>query len=51
MAAVEVIVICAYVHDQSISEKIRDIGFTGEIYSLRPPSDPSGKVKSLFGKN
>ena len=51
LAAVDVIVISSYIHDQSISEKIRDIGFTGEIYSLRPPSDPSGKVKSLFGKN
>ncbi len=51
LEAVDVIVICAYVHDQSISEKIMDIGFSGEIYSLRPPSDPSGKVKSLFGNN
>ena len=48
LAAVDAIVICAYIHDQSISEKVRDIGFNGEIYSLRPPSDPSGKVKSFF---
>ena len=48
---VDVVVISSYVHDAAIALKLRDVGFVGEIYSLRPPSDPSGKVKSLFGEN
>ena len=43
-------VISSYVHDEEIAKKIRELGFDGEIYSLRPPSDPSGKVKSLFSE-
>ena len=45
---VDVVVISSYIHDEAIAKKIRGMGFSGEIYSLRPPSDPSGKVKSLF---
>ena len=45
---VDVVVISVYIHDEAIAKKIREMGFSGEIYSLRPPSDPSGKVKSLF---
>ena len=45
---VDAVVIAVYIHDEAIAKKIREIGFIGEIYSLRPPSDPSGKVKSLF---
>ena len=45
---VEVVVIASYVHDEAIAKKIRELGFSGEIFSLRPPSEPSGKVKSLF---
>jgi SAM-dependent methyltransferase len=48
---VDVVVISSYVHDEAISKKLRDVGFIGDIYSLRPPSDPSGKVKSLFSEN
>lgn len=48
---VDVVVISVYIHDESIATKIRELGFSGEIFSLRPPSDPSGKVKSLFGEN
>jgi len=44
----DAIVIASYIHDAVISEKLRDQGFTGEILSLRPESDFSGKVKSLF---
>ena len=47
---VDVVVISSYVHDEAIAKKIRELGFDGEIYSLRPPSDPSGKVKSLFSE-
>lgn len=47
----EVVVISSYIHDEAIAKKIRELGFSGEIYSLRPPSDPSGKVKSLFADN
>ena len=47
---VDVVVISSYVHDEEIAKKIRELGFDGEIYSLRPPSDPSGKVKSLFSE-
>ena len=45
---VDVVVISSYIHDETIAKKIRGMGFSGEIFSLRPPSDPSGKVKSLF---
>ena len=45
---VDVVVISSYIHDEAIAKKIRGIGFSGEIFSLRPPSDLSGKVKSLF---
>ena len=45
---VDVVVISSYIHDEAIAKKIREMGFSSEIYSLRPPSDPSGKVKSLF---
>jgi SAM-dependent methyltransferase len=48
---VDVVVISSYVHDAAIALKLRDVGFIGEIFSLRPPSDPSGKVKSLFSEN
>jgi hypothetical protein len=48
---VDVVVISSYVHDEAIAKKILELGFAGEIYSLRPPSDPSGKVKSLFAEN
>ena len=48
---VDVVVISVYIHDESIAIKIRELGFDGEIFSLRPPSDPSGKVKSLFSEN
>ncbi|CAB4805076.1 unannotated protein [freshwater metagenome] len=48
---VDVVVISVYIHDEAIAKKIRELGFDGEIYSLRPPSDPSGKVKSLFSEN
>ena len=47
---VDVVVIAVYIHDEAIAKKIREIGFSGDIYSLRPPSDPSGKVKSLFAR-
>ncbi|CAB4534709.1 unannotated protein [freshwater metagenome] len=47
---VDVVVISVYIHDEAIAKKIRELGFDGEIYSLRPPSDPSGKVKSLFSE-
>ena len=47
---VDVVVISVYIHDEAIAKKIREFGFDGEIYSLRPPSDPSGKVKSLFSE-
>ena len=45
---VDAVLISVYIHDEAIAKKIREMGFSGEIYSLRPPSDPSGKVKSLF---
>ena len=45
---VDAVVISVYIHDEAIAKKIRELGFSGEIFSLRPPSDPSGKVKSLF---
>ena len=45
---IDVVVISSYIHDEAIAKKISEMGFSGEIYSLRPPSDPSGKVKSLF---
>ncbi len=48
---VDVVVISVYIHDEAIAKKIREMGFSGEIHSLRPPSDPSGKVKSLFSEN
>jgi len=44
----DAIVIASYIHDAVISEKLRDQGFVGEIFSLRPEADRSGKVKSLF---
>ena len=45
---VDAVVISSYIHDEAIAKKIREMGFSGDIYSLRPPSDPSGKVKSIF---
>ena len=45
---VDAVVISVYIHDEAIARKVREMGFSGEIYSLRPPSDPSGKVKSFF---
>lgn len=45
---VDAVVISSYIHDEAIAKKIRGMGFSGEIFSLRPPSDLSGKVKSLF---
>ena len=45
---VDAVMISVYIHDEAIVKKIREMGFSGEIFSLRPPSDPSGKVKSLF---
>ena len=47
---IDVVVIAVYIHDEAIAKKIRGMGFGGEIYSLRPPSDPSIKVKSLFAR-
>ena len=47
---VDAVLISVYIHDEAIAKKIREFGFDGEIYSLRPPSDPSGKVKSLFSE-
>jgi len=32
------VVIAAYIHDAFISERLRKLGFLGEIFSLRPPS-------------
>ncbi len=48
LRSVEAVLIAAYIHDKVISEKIRAAGFVGDIYSLRPPSDNSGTVRSLF---
>lgn len=48
LCSVETVLIAAYIHDKVISEKIRATGFVGGIYSLRPPSDDSGTVRSLF---
>lgn len=45
---VDAIIIAAYIHDVVISEKIRALGFRGEIFSIRPVSDQLGKIKSLF---
>ena len=45
---VDAVLISVYIHDEAIAKKIREMGFSGEIYSLRPPSDPSGTVKSFF---
>jgi hypothetical protein len=33
-----VIVIAAYLHDVAIAERLRNLGFRGEILTLRPPS-------------
>jgi 2-polyprenyl-3-methyl-5-hydroxy-6-metoxy-1,4-benzoquinol methylase len=48
LRSIETVLIAAYIHDKVISEKIRAAGFVGDIYSLRPPSDDSGTVRSLF---
>lgn len=48
LSGLDVVIIAAYIHDASIYKKIRGQGFDGEIYSLRPPSDARGTVKSLF---
>jgi SAM-dependent methyltransferase len=48
MLSVETVLIAAYIHDKSISEKIKTAGFIGDIYSLRPASDTSGTIRSLF---
>jgi 2-polyprenyl-3-methyl-5-hydroxy-6-metoxy-1,4-benzoquinol methylase len=48
LRSIETVLIAAYIHDKVISEKIRAAGFVGDIYSLRPPSDNSGAVRSLF---
>jgi hypothetical protein len=48
LRSVEAVLIAAYIHDKVISEKIRATGFVGDIFSLRPPSDDSGTVRSLF---
>ena len=45
---VETVLIAAYIHDKVISEKIKAAGFVGDIYSLRPASDNSGTIRSLF---
>lgn len=46
--SVELVIIAAYIHDKAIAERIRDLGFTGEILSLRPASDMTGTIESLF---
>ena len=48
LGRVQAVVIAAYIHDKVIAEKMRLLGFAGEIYSLRPASDLSGTVQSLF---
>lgn len=48
LLSVETVLIAAYIHDKVISEKIKTAGFIGDIYSLRPASDNSGTIRSLF---
>lgn len=48
LGRVQSVVIAAYIHDKVIAEKMRLLGFAGEIYSLRPASDRSGTVQSFF---
>ncbi|NDA38119.1 MAG: hypothetical protein EBX80_06290 [Acidimicrobiia bacterium] len=48
LGRVQSVVIAAYNHDKVIAERLRALGFMGEIFSLRPESDLSGTVKSLF---
>lgn len=50
LSRVQSVVIAAYIHDKVISEKIMAMGFAGDIYSLRPASDLSGTVQSLFAQ-
>ena len=50
LGRVQSVVIAAYIHDKLIAEKMRMLGFSGEIYSLRPASDRSGTVQSLFAQ-
>ena len=48
LGRVQSVVIAAYIHDKVIAERLRALGFMGEIFSLRPESDLSGTVQSLF---
>ena len=48
LRSVELVIIAAYIHDKAIAEKIRALGFVGEIFSLRPASDMTGTIESLF---
>ncbi len=48
LGRVQSVVIAAYIHDKVIAERLRALGFMGEIFSLRPASDHSGTVQSLF---
>ncbi|PHX93503.1 MAG: hypothetical protein CK542_03875 [Acidimicrobium sp.] len=50
LSRVQSVVIAAYIHDKAIAEKIRAMGFAGDIYSLRPASDLSGTIQSLFAQ-
>ena len=50
LSRVQSVVIAAYIHDKVIAEKMRTLGFLGEIYSLRPASDRSGIVQSFFAQ-
>lgn len=48
LKGLEHIIIASYMHDREISLKVRELGFTGDVVSLRPPTAVVDGPLSLF---
>jgi hypothetical protein len=50
LADIDVVLICAYLHDEVIAQRLRALEFRGAILSVRPEFSPGGAatVRSLF---